>query len=947
MAMSITGIVSGIDWDSMVTQLIENAQKPALVQLEKRDKLELKKTLWEEIQVGLQALQSSLSSLKLASTFTAKEVEIERIDRNTSYKGVLTATVNADAEINVHDLEVVQLAAKQVTRSNMFTTAGTNGYFYVSAGGQKVRIDVASTDTPESLAEKINTQLKTQDLPVAVTAAVVDSKLILSSDSTGLGRMTHQATITRSVNAYDSVFFSSDPDNTDSNVEPPTYTLDMETGGINGGTVTIADENGTVYTLGVDFDIVNGSQIRWRSYDPLTPPPGTVYQDTYTAYAGDTYVTTAQRGSDGDVDAGVLPFTPLSSGITITSNSGAVSYTQGTDFQVGTDGSIHWLGINRPAEGADYKVAYVAAGGETFTFDITRGDQDVLSGVTYADFTGGSATIVQSSGRVWREGIDFSIAQNSNGDPVVQWYTGGGGDYPEPGTTYDLTLRKADGTQTTISGTRSTEDEVALPNNGTLTTSPQGTHSVTYNGTSFGVGEFTPALDASGTKLLIDWATPTTSLTAHTKVPEYGKTYTVTYTYNTNTFYLSDDGSGTLDALGLNLTDEDHYTAAQDAVLILDGETVTRSSNVIGESYQNELIKGMTLQLKGVGQVSLDVSQDAEAAVTALQDFLTAYNEVLDWINVRMTEEALDEATAATVESDDYRLKWGLLRGNSLLRGMKNSLRLLTSQIYSASFAQRSSRSAIYGTMSQNGIVNAGSFTVAVGARVAAIPVTPEDTLATIAAKINSSKIDGQNNPLYYDAEGEAYSVPLAKAVVEGGKLTIQSGEEGNVTLGGSTTVLSALGLNYKYTALSQIGIKLASTGEMSDQGLSGELDFDTSVFMAALEDSPQDVAALVTNFAGQTQTYLDNMIKSSTKEVAAGVTTAQGAVAREMNAIDAEIASIDSYLDKFEERLLAKQESLQAQFAAAEVSLSTLVQQATWLESVVAQLESSSTSTS
>jgi flagellar capping protein FliD len=154
------------------------------------------------------------------------------------------------------------------------------------------------------------------------------------------------------------------------------------------------------------------------------------------------------------------------------------------------------------------------------------------------------------------------------------------------------------------------------------------------------------------------------------------------------------------------------------------------------------------------------------------------------------------------------------------------------------------------------------------------------------------------------------------------------------------------LGLNYQYTALSQIGIKLASTAEMSDQGLSGELDFDTSVFMAALEDSPQDVAALVTNFAAQMQVYLDNMIKSSEKEVAAGVTTAQGAVVREMNSIDTEIKSIDSYLDKFEERLLAKQESLQAQFAAAEVSLSTLIQQATWLESVTAQLQSS-TSTS
>jgi hypothetical protein len=42
---------------------------------------------------------------------------------------------------------------------------------------------------------------------------------------------------------------------------------------------------------------------------------------------------------------------------------------------------------------------------------------------------------------------------------------------------------------------------------------------------------------------------------------------------------------------------------------------------------------------------------------------------------------------------------------------------------------------------------------------------------------------------------------------------------------------------------------------------------------------------------------------------------------------------------------LEAKQESLRTQFAAAEVSLSKLIQQASWLESVTAQLQSSSSS--
>jgi flagellar capping protein FliD len=310
-----------------------------------------------------------------------------------------------------------------------------------------------------------------------------------------------------------------------------------------------------------------------------------------------------------------------------------------------------------------------------------------------------------------------------------------------------------------------------------------------------------------------------------------------------------------------------------------------------------------------------------------------------------MTEKELDETAKATVDSDDFRMKWGLLRGNSLLRSTKNSMRQLTSQVYATSFAERVSRNAVYGAMSQNGIVNAGIFTITVAGRTASVSVDPGDTLSTIAAKINSSQINGQNNPLFFDANGEAYSVPLAKAVVENNKLVIRAGNNGNVSLGGSAAVLSSLGLNYEYSTLSQIGIKLVSTGDMSDQGKSGELDFDTSAFMTALENNADDVSMLVTNFATQMQTFVDNMIKSSQKEIASGVTSAQGSVIREMNAIDTEIASIDKYLEKFEARLEAKQASLQAQFAAAEVSLSKLMQQATWLESVTAQLQSSSTS--
>ena len=112
-----------------------------------------------------------------------------------------------------------------------------------------------------------------------------------------------------------------------------------------------------------------------------------------------------------------------------------------------------------------------------------------------------------------------------------------------------------------------------------------------------------------------------------------------------------------MSALGLDLKDETHFTAAEDAELILNGEKVTRSSNKIGSEYGNELIKGMAIELKGVGQVSLDVSHDVETAVKAIQSFTENYNAVMQWINTRSSEKAVDETKKATLNYDDFRMK--------------------------------------------------------------------------------------------------------------------------------------------------------------------------------------------------------------------------------------------------------------------------------------------------
>jgi flagellar hook-associated protein 2 len=54
---------------------------------------------------------------------------------------------------------------------------------------------------------------------------------------------------------------------------------------------------------------------------------------------------------------------------------------------------------------------------------------------------------------------------------------------------------------------------------------------------------------------------------------------------------------------------------------------------------------------------------------------LEAYNETLDWINIRLTEESEEDPES------DVEKKWGLLKGDRLLWSCKQDMRSITSKI--------------------------------------------------------------------------------------------------------------------------------------------------------------------------------------------------------------------------------------------------------------------------
>lgn len=140
------------------------------------------------------------------------------------------------------------------------------------------------------------------------------------------------------------------------------------------------------------------------------------------------------------------------------------------------------------------------------------------------------------------------------------------------------------------------------------------------------------------------------------------------------TMAASDSGGGnqSLSSLAVGASGGMAQTqAAQDASLTVDGVTISRSSNSF-----NDVIPGVQMTLTGVGSTTLSSTPPTDAITQAVNDFVTAYNQLMTEINT---------ATAAATSSGDA----GPLRGNPALRAMKSQLAQLTTTNLNASGSVR------------------------------------------------------------------------------------------------------------------------------------------------------------------------------------------------------------------------------------------------------------------
>jgi flagellar hook-associated protein 2 len=189
---------------------------------------------------------------------------------------------------------------------------------------------------------------------------------------------------------------------------------------------------------------------------------------------------------------------------------------------------------------------------------------------------------------------------------------------------------------------------------------------------------------------------------------------------NSFTIVSSDTGSeGTsLSALSYDGTSASGLTqtqAAQDASVTVDGVTVTRSSNTF-----SDVIPGVSMTLSKVGTVNLTSTRPNDAITQAINDFVSAYNQLLTEIN---TDTAAASGSASA----------GPLQGNSAIRQIKTQLSQLTTKPLNASGTIR--------TLAELGVSTAQDGTLSVNSTTLNSMLTnyPDDVEAMFVTSQSSS----------------------------------------------------------------------------------------------------------------------------------------------------------------------------------------------------------------
>ena len=178
-AVTFTGLSSGIDTASLVSQLVAAERSPANVIAGRQSDLNTQKSIVSSLSSALSALGTAMRGLDLPGETQPRKA--------TSSDAHVTVAASSSAVATLHDVRVQQLARGAINASRTFSSAAAGvlgpGSVTITTGTTAVQIDYASTDSLADIAARIN------KAGVAASASVLFDgtayRLMVASTGTG------------------------------------------------------------------------------------------------------------------------------------------------------------------------------------------------------------------------------------------------------------------------------------------------------------------------------------------------------------------------------------------------------------------------------------------------------------------------------------------------------------------------------------------------------------------------------------------------------------------------------------------------------------------------------------------------------------------------------------------------------------------------------------------
>ncbi|MDM7456728.1 MAG: flagellar filament capping protein FliD [Tepidimonas sp.] len=189
MAISSPGVGSGLDVNSVISQLLAIERKPIQQIQTQISSLQSSISSWGQIKAGLAKLQDAAAKLSDANFWRSMNVK-------SSNEDVVTARSSGSPLVQDLSVRVLSLAQAQATRSASLATSGPlgmSGRLDLSTGswsggnfnpsGTPISVNISASDTVDDIATKVN------QANAGITAVVVrgagQSQLVFKSSQTG------------------------------------------------------------------------------------------------------------------------------------------------------------------------------------------------------------------------------------------------------------------------------------------------------------------------------------------------------------------------------------------------------------------------------------------------------------------------------------------------------------------------------------------------------------------------------------------------------------------------------------------------------------------------------------------------------------------------------------------------------------------------------------------